>query len=284
MSDASPPSSGPLRRGVAAVGQFAADRFHHARAFVVAFGGLIDLLWETLRWCGVGLFKPRGRLGRATLLDQMVRVGVRSIGIVVLVESFIGIIIALQMAPTLQQYGQLERVADVVGIAVVRELGPLITAIVLSGFAGASIAAELASMVEGEEIKALRAHAMNPVRFLVVPRFVATVVMLTGLTVIADLVGIIGGLITAVFVLDLSTSVYVEFTRHALKHSDFFGGLIKSAVFGITISMIACYEGFNVKGGAEGVGRATTATVVKSIVALIAVDVVFTVIFYVFKI
>ncbi|MCC7294115.1 MAG: ABC transporter permease [Phycisphaerales bacterium] len=284
MTDTPHEGRSALHRAVSSVGRFADAQWRFARDCIIAFGGLVDLLRETLRWCVEGIIRPRGRLGRATLLQQMVRVGVRSIGIVVLVQIFIGIIIALQMAPTLQQYGQLERVADVVGIAVVRELGPLITAIVLSGFAGASIAAEIGSMVEGEEIKALRAHAMNPVRFLVVPRFVATVIMLTGLSVIADLVGVIGGMITAVFVLDLGAEVYVEFTRQALKLSDFYGGLAKAAVFGVTISMIACYEGFNVKGGAEGVGRATTATVVKSIVSLIAVDVVFTIVFYVFKI
>lgn len=284
MSDAPGTRPPAWYRLIAGVGQSAEGPVHKLRAFVVQVGGVCALLGETLRWCARGVFAPRGRLGRAELLHQMVRIGVRSIGIVVLVQVFIGIILALQMAPTLQRYGQLERVADVVGIAVVRELGPLIMAIVLSGFAGASIAAELGSMVEGEEIKALRAHAMNPVRFLVVPRFVATAAMLTGLCVIADVIGIIGGLLTSALVLDIGWPVYVEFTRAALKLSDFYGGLTKAAVFGLTISMIACHEGFNVRGGATGVGRATTATVVKSIVSLIAVDVVFTVVFYVFKI
>ncbi|MCG3130441.1 MAG: putative phospholipid ABC transporter permease protein MlaE [Phycisphaerae bacterium] len=284
MTDPSASDRSRAARGVIAVGRFVDGRVRGMRSFIATFGALAELLGQTLRSCGPALLRKKSRLGRESLLDQMVRVGVRSIGIVVLVQIFIGIIIALQMAPTLQQYGQLERVADVVGIAVVRELGPLITAIVLSGFAGASIAAEIGSMVEGEEIKALRAHAMNPVRFLVVPRFLATVVMLTGLCVIADIVGVLGGMITAVLVLDIGAPVYLEFTRQALKFSDFYGGLVKAAVFGLTISMIACHEGFSVSGGAEGVGRATTSTVVKSIVALIAVDVVFTIIFYVFKI
>lgn len=247
-------------------------------------GGLADLLFQTLRELPGGLIGRRQNLGRRNLVRQMIRVGVASLFIVILVQVFIGIIIALQLAPTLQQYGQIERIADVVGIAVVRELGPLITAIVLSGFAGASIAAELGSMVEGEEIKALRAHAMNPVRFLVVPRLAATVAMLTGLTVIADVVGIIGGMLTAVGVLKLSVPVYVDYTQAALKLSDFYGGLVKSAVFGLTISLIACFEGLRVTGGAEGVGRATTSTVVRSIVALIGIDVVFTAVFFAFGI
>ena len=198
--------------------------------------------------------------------------------------TIMGIILALQLAPTLKQYGSLDRIADIVGIAMFRELGPLLSAIVLSGFAGASIAAEIGAMVEAEEIKALRAHALNPIRFLAVPRLLATVMMLIGLTVIADVVGVLGGMLTSWGVLDIRPAVYLENTRIALLYKDFFTGLIKAGVFGVLISMIACYEGFNVRGGAEGVGRATTATVVKSIVALIATDCVFTAIFYLFEI
>jgi phospholipid/cholesterol/gamma-HCH transport system permease protein len=173
-------------------------------------------------------------------------------------------------------------VADVIGIAVFRELGPLITAILLSGFAGASIAAELGTMVEAEEIKALRAHALNPVQFLVVPRLLATVIMCTALTVLANCVGALGGMFTAVSILGVEPVVYIDYTREALQTKDYLTGLIKAAVFGLLISMIACHEGLSVTGGAEGVGRATTGTVVKCIVALIGTDCVFTAMFYVF--
>jgi phospholipid/cholesterol/gamma-HCH transport system permease protein len=199
-----------------------------------------------------------------------------------MVQTFIGIILALQMAPTLRAYGQIERIADIVGIAVFRELGPLLSGIVLSGFAGASIAAELGTMVEGEEIKALRAAALNPVRFLVMPRFIATVVMLTLLIVIADVVGVFGGFITATSVLNISADRYIAATRAAVIPKDFLSGLCKGPIFGLLISMIACYEGLNVSGGAEGVGRATTNTVVKCIVALISADVVVTALLYAF--
>jgi phospholipid/cholesterol/gamma-HCH transport system permease protein len=198
------------------------------------------------------------------------------------VQVFIGIILALQMAPTLEAYGQLQRVADIIGIAIFRVLGPLISAIVLSGFAGASIAAEIGAMVESEEVKALEAHAINPIRFLVVPRVVATVVMLVGLSVLADVVGVFGGLLTGWTVLDIEPRVYIDATQAALKTKDFLTGLVKAVVFGVLISVIACYEGLTVSGGAVGVGRATTATVVKSIVSLIAVDTVFTTLFYLF--
>lgn len=270
-------------RGVEAIGRSALNTIRTAAGFVRFVGGINQLVAEAARWTFRGLFTRRVKLGRTALATQMVRVGVRSIPIIILVQTFIGIILALQLAPTLASYGQLERVADVVAIAMFRELGPLISAVVLSGFAGASIAAELGAMVEAEEIKALRAHALNPVHFLVVPRYLATVMMLTGLAVIADVVGVLGGLATAWGILDIRPAVYLDFTQHAVQAKDFYTGLIKAGVFGFLISMIACYEGLTVTGGAVGVGRATTNTVVKSIVALIAFDCLFTTAFYMFK-
>ncbi len=245
-------------------------------------GAIIRLVLEVVAKLTTG-FQSRegGRLHLASFVEQMVRFGVRSVPIVLLVQVFIGLILALNLAPTLASYGQLERVADVVALAVFRELGPLITAVILSGFAGASIAAELGTMVEGEEIKALRAHALDPIKFLVIPRIVATTIMMMGLTALADIAGVIGGLLTGMFVLDLSYYAYVDATRAALRLSDYITGLVKGGVFGAVIASLACYLGLNVKGGAAGVGDATTKTVVQSIVALIFADVVFTVIFYV---
>ncbi len=253
-------------------------------ALFVFIGGATSLIGETLHWIFRSVFLREVRLGREKVLSQMVRVGIRSIPIVALVQVFIGIILALQMAPTLRDYGQIQRIADIVAIAIFRELGPLLSGIVLSGFAGASIAAELGAMVEGEEIKALRAAALNPVRFLVVPRFLATVIMLVMLTVIADIVGVFGGFLTGTVILNIDAAQYLAYTRDALTPLDFITGLVKAGVFGVLISVIACYEGLRVSGGAEGVGRATTNTVVKSIVALISTDVLFTAIFYAFDI
>ncbi len=272
-----------VRAAVAGLGEALATLLRHAADEVRFIGGAAHLLGETGRWCFRGACLPGFKLGRRALVEQTVRVGVQAIPIVCVVQVFIGVILALQLAPTLEGYGQIERVADVVGIAICRELGPLITAIVLSGFAGASIAAELGAMVESEEIKALRAHALNPVQFLVVPRFLATVVMLVGLAVIADVVGVGGGFATSVLVLGVSPNTYLSATQDAVFLKDFFTGLFKAGVFGVLISMIACYEGLNVTGGAVGVGRATTSTVVKSIVALIGTDAVFTAVFYVLK-
>lgn len=275
------PSGHVLYRLFAGMGSGVLGGLARLKAGIVFLGGLTLLGEETARWAAMGIFRPEVKFRRSAVFAQMVRVGVRSIVIVVLVQVFIGIILALQMAPTLADYDQIDKVANIVGVAVFRELGPLISAIVLSGFAGASIAAELAAMVEAEEIKALRAHALNPINFLVVPRVVATVFMLICLTVIADVVGVIGGFGTSVFVLGIDPQLYLQNTRSALLISDFITGLVKAGVFGLLISLIACFLGLRASGGAEGVGRATTQTVVFSIVALIGMDCLFTAAFYV---
>lgn len=271
-------------RGLEALGQTVIDLGDAAVELVRFIGGLTLLVGTTVHWIYRTLIKREMKFGKDHLFAQMVRVGIRSIPIVAIVQVFIGIILALQMAPTLRSYGQIQRIADIVGIAVFRELGPLLSGIVLSGFAGASIAAELGTMVEGEEIKALRSIALNPIRFLVMPRFLATVVMLTVITVIADVVGVIGGLITSTLVLNISAGVYIAETKYSLVPKDFISGVIKAPIFGLLISMIACYEGLHVTGGAEGVGRATTNTVVKCIVALITADVIATGLLYAFGI
>ncbi len=278
-----PARGSALTNAVEAIGSAVGDRLDQGAELIESVGETGYLLWDTLRWSVRDTLRPRTPLGRVALTDQMDRVGVKSIGIVMLVQMFIGCILALQLAPTMESYGQLEKIADVVAIAVVRELGPLITAIVLSGFAGASIAAEIGAMVESEEIKALRAHAINPIRFLIVPRFLATTIMIVGLAIIADVIGVFGGLTTSWLALGISPTTYIDATQNIIGTKDFITGLIKAGVFGVMISMIACHAGLTARGGAVGVGKATTSTVVKSIVAIIGMDAVFTAIFYAFK-
>src|SRR5262245_52836096 len=215
-------------------------------------GGVGYLLRDTIASMHRAFFNKRGRrLGWANLWAQMVRVGVRSIPIVSLVVFCIGAILALQMAPILRDYGATEKVADIIGIAMFRELGPLVAAIVLTGFAGASIAAELGTMVVSEEIEALEAEAISPVRFLVVPRVVATAVMMVCLAVVADLVGALGGMAVARFFLGISTDQYRVHTFEAIKQRDFITGLVKAGCFGTIISSLACYLGLSVTGGAQ---------------------------------
>ncbi len=247
-------------------------------------GGMSLLAAQAGRWLLRSVIAPTGRGGGRSLAEQVVRVGVRSAGIIVLVQVFIGVILALQLAPTLDDYGQLDKVANIIGTGGFRILAPIITAVVLSGFAGASIAAELGTMVVGEEIEALEAMGLNPVRYLVVPRVTATTVMTVLLAVLADLMVAVGGYIACRVALGPAAYVgYFQHMRDQLQYRDFYTGLIQADVFGLLISLIACHEGLSVRGGAEGVGRATTMTVVYSIVAIIAAACIFTMVFYVFE-
>ncbi|MGF1633653.1 MAG: MlaE family ABC transporter permease [Phycisphaerae bacterium] len=244
-------------------------------------GGLGLLLARAAQRTPRALFLGRGkRLGWRNLFFQMVRVGVRSVGIVSVVLAAIGAILALQIAPVLEQFGAVGEVDRIIAIAVVRELGPLVAAIVLTGFAGASIAAELGTMVVGEEVEALETHAIDPIRFLVVPRVIATTVMTVCLAVVGDVMGLAGGLVVSTALLDASWQVYVEDTFAAIDLTDFFTGLLKAMVFGLIIGGLACHLGLSVRGGAEGVGNATTRSVVLTIVFLIVVDLIFTGVFF----
>lgn len=243
-------------------------------------GGVSYLVGDVIVWLLRAVFQSRVRIGRAALVTQMVRVGVRSIGIVTLVSACIGFILALQMEPALADFGQTDKIANIVGVAVFRELGPLIAAIVLTGFAGAAIAAELGTMVVGEEIEALEAHALNPIRFLVVPRVIATTISLLLLTIIGMATSVFFAGLMSVAFLDVPYEVYKANTLLQLELSDFFTGLIKAGVFGLILSAIACYNGLKVTGGAAGVGRATTNTVVQTVVTVIIADLLFTGLFY----
>ena len=244
-------------------------------------GGLGYLLLDTAAAVRRGLFSKRGRrMGWRNLFAQMVRVGVRSIPIVSLVLFSIGAILVFQIAPVLKNYGALDRVSDIVSLAIFRELGPLVSAIVLTGFGGASIAAEMGTMVVSEEIEALEAQAIDPIRFLVLPRVLATLVMMVCVAVVGNLMGVFGGMVVASGSLGIGSDQYLRHTFDAVDLDDFYTGLIKAGVFGILISSLACYLGLGVTGGAQGVGAATTRTVVYTIVALIVVDLMFTAAFY----
>lgn len=243
-------------------------------------GSWANMLFDVLVWIVRSLIQRRARFGAQALAVQVVRVGTRSIGIVLLVSGCIGIILALQTAPSLREFGQVDKVANLVGVAVFRELGPLIAAIVLTGFAGASIAAELGTMKVGEEIEALEAMALNPIRFLVMPRVIATAGSLIVLSVFADICSVVFGGVVGVFVLDIPYEVYKLNTLSQLRPVDFNTGLIKAAVFGTLLGLIACTNGLKVTGGAAGVGKATTNTVVQTTVAIVICDLLFSALFF----
>ncbi len=211
----------------------------------------------------------------------MNRTGADAVPIVVLINFLIGFVMGFQSAVQLKQFGANIYVADLVGLSITRELGPLMTAIIVCGRSGAAFAAELGTMKVSEEVDALRTMGFGPWRFLVVPRMIALVLVMPILTLLADLVGIAGGLLVGILSLDLTITAYLNETRNALHMWDVFQGLIKSGVFGFAIGLIACQQGLATSGGAEGVGRRTTAAVVTSLFALILIDAGFTMLFYV---
>jgi phospholipid/cholesterol/gamma-HCH transport system permease protein len=241
------------------------------------------LLVSAVGWMLRSVHDRRVRLGRPAIITQMVRVGVRSVIIVSLVSGCVGLILALQMAPPLDEFGQKDKVANIVTVAVLRELGPLIGAIVLTGFAGASIAAEIGTMVVSEEIEALESLALDPVRFLVVPRVVASVVSMTVLAVIADIVAVAAAMWIAMAALDVPFTTFWTNMLSQAKVVDLWTGISKGTVFGLLIGIIACVNGLRVKGGAAGVGLATTNTVVQCVVAIVMADLAFTAVFFALK-
>jgi len=243
-------------------------------------GEVFYVLLTASKWVYRGLTNKRYRLGRSAIISQIVRIGVRSIFIVMIVSGAVGLILALQLSPPLEEFGSKDKVANIIAVAVLRELGPLIGAIVLTGFAGASIAAEIGTMVVSEEIEALEAHALNPVRFLVVPRVLASTISMTALGVMSSFAAIVASMGIAITVLDIPYDTYMDNMLQQAKMVDFWTGVAKGAVFGTLIGIIACANGLRVTGGAAGVGRATTYTVVECIVAIVVADLVFTAIFF----
>jgi len=242
-------------------------------------GDVMRLFFETLYWIAVGPFK--GKVAkREGIFHQLVFVGIGSLVIALFVAFFTGIVIAMQSAYQLARFGANIYVAPMVAVSLTRELGPVLTALVVTGRVGAAIAAELGTMKVSEQIEALETMALNPVRFLVVPRFLALLIMLPCLTVIADLVGIFGGFLVGVFNLQLDPYRYITFSFKYMTWKDVYTGLIKSVTFAIIISMVGCRMGLSTKGGAEGVGRATPLSVVTSFILIILFDCIWTGIFY----
>ena len=210
---------------------------------------------------------------------QMDIIGVGSLPIVVLTGFFSGAVMALQMSRALAQYGQVGRTGQVVSITLVRELGPVLTALMVAGRNSSGIASELGSMKVTEQIDAMRALGTDPNQKLVMPRMVAAATMLPLLTIISDFIGMFGGWIISVFLLNLTSQQYWSSVWRALEWSDVAQGLLKPFVFAFVISLIGCYYGLRTTGGTQGVGRATTQAVVAASVLILALDFFFSKIF-----
>jgi phospholipid/cholesterol/gamma-HCH transport system permease protein len=206
------------------------------------------------------------------VVEQLDQIGWRSLSIVNLTALFTGMVLALQLGSYLERFGAKMFVSRIVGVSLLRELGPVLAALLFGGRVGAGITAELGSMAVTEQVDAVRALGASPVRNLVVPRLIATVVMLPALTVIADLVGVLGGLFMGVTELRVSADFYVNSLLQILQLNDVLSGLGKSVFFAYFIGIIACRNGLAVTGGADGVGRATTATVVAASITVLVSD------------
>jgi len=234
--------------------------------FLAELGGMFRLAWDALK-CGL-----RRPFETDLWLAQLYQLGVRSLTITNVTLLFTGMVLAIQTAYSLAAYGGKPFVGDILALSVVRELGPVLTALMVAGRVGAGVTAEIGSMAVTEQVDALRALAASPTRKLVVPRVGALVLMLPLLTILADTIGLFGGLLMAVSELGQSRVYYLNHVISALTMQDIASGVGKTVFFALSIGTIACYNGLRATGGADGVGRATTDTVVTSSIAVIVSD------------
>lgn len=211
-------------------------------------------------------FEPR------LLIEQLDSIGVRSLNVVNLTAIFSGMVLALQMGEFLAKFGAKIYVSRIMGISLLREMGPVLSALMVAARVGSGISAELGTMKVTEQIDAMRSLATSPIKKLVVPRVLATVIMLPVLTVLADAIGLLGGLLISVTQLGVSGRFFYTTLLEYATLGDLFSGLGKAVFFGFLISIIACYKGLNAEGGADGVGRATTSAVVVSSISVLISD------------
>ena len=234
--------------------------------FTEELGRILLLLLSTLKQMITPPFEIRNTV------RQMLEIGVKSLPVVLVTAIFTGMVFALQTYTGFKRFGAVEMVGTVVALSMTRELGPVLTGLIVAGRAGAAMAAELGTMRVTEQIDALETLATNPIKYLIVPRFIAGLIMLPAVTIVADLVGITGGYIVTVGLFKTSSVVYWKRTWDYLESSDIYNGLIKACFFGAAIALVSCYRGFYTSGGAEGVGKATTGAVVLSSMTILISD------------
>jgi len=243
--------------------------------FISKTGGIFILLGKFL----VSLkYIPRS-IG--LIFEQLYLLGVKSLPLIIIISIFIGAVSAWQAAYQFKFIGAPFRlIGNAVGKAVVMELAPVMSALVYAGRVGAGMAAELGTMRVTEQIDALESMGINPVRYLVMPRIVACVFMVPFLVMFADFVAIMGGLVVSTMGVDVSSETYLSGIKASFQIKDFIDGLIKAAVFGLSIGVVGCYEGFNTTGGAQGVGKATTTSVVISSVLILIFNFIFAILLF----
>ena len=234
--------------------------------FIEEFGRVTFLLLAVFSW----MLRPPIRLRE--IFRQMEFVGVNSLLVVILTGASTGAVLALQTYHGFRLFSAESLVGSIVALSMTRELGPVLTSLMVTGRAGSAMAAELGTMRVTEQIDALYTMAANPIKYLVVPRIVAGVLVLPVLTIIADFVGIIGGYVVGVGLLNINSGIYVAKMIELVELDDIFNGLVKAACFGLILSLVGCYKGFYTTGGAQGVGKATTQAVVIASVSILISD------------
>jgi phospholipid/cholesterol/gamma-HCH transport system permease protein len=243
-------------------------------------GGLSDQFWSGIRALPrvLTVIGKRGRWREA--IRQMTAIGVAALPMIAVMAICAGLILALQGAAELRRFGALRYVIDLVAVGFTRELGPLLTAIVVSGRSGSAFSAEIGTMVVTSEIDALRTLALDPVEFVLAPKYLAAIIMVPCLTIMCSVFGILAGAGFMYLSTRMTLGIYVRYVFDAIFLRDIFDGLIKSLAFATIIVHVGCMEGFKVRGGPEAVGRSTTAAVVRSTFLVILADLFFTVVFY----
>jgi phospholipid/cholesterol/gamma-HCH transport system permease protein len=240
---------------------------------------VLSMAADGFRWAFVDPFRGDA-VKWEQFLRQLAEAGAGAVPIVILINLMIGMILAFQMAYVLRDYGATIFIAQVVGISITREIGPLLAAILVASRSGSAMAAEIGTMVVTEEVDALEMMALRPRRFLFIPRFAALAISVPALCVFADVAGVLGGAAVGVLSYDIGWYTYYSKTVTSLHVSDITSGLIKSVFFGAIVAIIGCLHGLRLRGGPEAVGRAATTAVVESIIAVIVFDAIFTVLVY----
>lgn len=238
-----------------------------------------QLNFDILVWLFYGPFQRHG-LRVPELFGQLIRIGVEALPMSVLTAYTIGLTLAMQSAAELDKLGAADLIPNIVAKSLMREVGALIVAVIVIGRSGSAVTAELGTMKVSEEIEALNIMAIHPIHFLIVPRFLAMLVMLPVLTVFGMYIGMVGGWTICHFALDMTTTSYILNSVQGVKLEDLSVGLLKSVVFAWLIITVACHYGMNVEGGAEGVGRATTQSVAVSLLVVLIANAVLTSVFF----
>jgi phospholipid/cholesterol/gamma-HCH transport system permease protein len=242
---------------------------HTAQRILVDLGHFTIFCARTVRW----MTTHGHRLHDLRLLvPQFQEIGANSVWIVSITGLFVGMVLAVQTAVQFLSLGLGGYLGPVINLSVIRELGPVLAGVMLAGRVGGALTAELGTMNVTEQIDALSSMGVDPVRYLVVPRFVACLLLTPLLTIYADFLGVIGGYLISVKIYGVSATLYWRYSAQSLEMWDIFSGLFKSVLFGGAIAMISCYKGFHTRAGAEGVGRACTEAFVVSFVTILAID------------